>query len=188
MRRQDGYTLLEMSIAVAVTSLMIALVLSVGVETMSFWSYADEDFSVQFEANRAFDRTTEILRKVGRNTVGAVTYPQVSPDQTEISFRILQDADGNGYPFDGTTGDLEWTSDVFTIRRDTGDETLYVFDQFGNRVWTLGRYVDEVQFQMVEQNNTLGIDEVRAVITASHEANDGNEIRYTASGSIHMRN
>ncbi|MGE3165595.1 MAG: type II secretion system protein J [Planctomycetota bacterium] len=188
MKRQEGYTLLEMSIAVAVTSLMIALVLSVGVETVGFASYADEDFSVQFEANRAFDRTTEILRKVGRNTVSGVTYPAISPDGSEISFRVLQDADGNGYPFDGTTGDLEWTSDVFTIRRDAADDTLYVFDQFGNRVWTLGRYVDEVQFEMVEQNNTLGIDEVSASISASHLANDGNEIRYTASGSIHMRN
>lgn len=186
--RRSGHTLLEMSIAVTVTSIMIAIVLSVGVETLGFSSYMDEDFTVQYEANRAFDRTSEIIRKVGWNTEGAATYPAVAAGLGTISFRVLDDLDGNGYSFDATTGELEWSAGVFTIALNPDDRTLYVFDENNNAIWTLGRYIDSVRFETVQQDNTLQRPEVRVEITASRLTNDGNTITYTAAGSINMRN
>ncbi|MCA8960806.1 MAG: hypothetical protein KDC38_09845, partial [Planctomycetes bacterium] len=102
--RTEGFTIVEASIAVAIGALLTGVVLSIGVETMKFSSYADSDFAVQYEANRAFDRVSEVLRKVGWNNSAGATYPHVLSAGAEIQFRMLQDLDGNGYTFDGSTG------------------------------------------------------------------------------------
>lgn len=188
MVRQAGYTLLEMAIAVVVTSILIAVVLSVGVETVGFASYADRDFQVQYEANRAFHRVAEILRKVGWNGSGGTNYPSVGGSSDEFTFRILEDIDGNGHPFDSTTGDLEWGADVFRIARDDAQRSLFVYDSSGNEIWTLGRQVDSITFATYQQDNNLHFQEVQVTITTSGVTNDGNTISYTVSGSIHMRN
>ncbi|MEM7168352.1 MAG: prepilin-type N-terminal cleavage/methylation domain-containing protein [Planctomycetota bacterium] len=186
--REAGYTLLEMTIALAVTMTLIVAVLTIGAETARFSSYADQDFTVQFEANRAFTRISELMRKTGWSTQGTTNYPLVNVAEDEIEFRLLDDIDGNGYPFDATTGDLEWDTDVFTISRNPVLETLFVYDDEDNPVWTLGRYVQSVRFQTINQDAALHLKEVRVEVVCRRTANDGNDIEYTAAGSVHMRN
>lgn len=186
--REAGYTLLEMTIALVVTMSLIVSVLTIGAETVRFTSYADQDFTVQYEANRAFARISELMRKTGWSTQGTETYPQIPAGSDEVHFRLLEDIDGNGYPFDATTGDLEWGTDVYYIALNPTLETLFVYDAADNPVWTLGRYVQSVTFETVVEDSNLHFKELRVTVNCSRLANDGVPIDYTAAGSVHMRN
>lgn len=185
--RQSGVTLLEMAIAVAVTVSLIGAVLTIGVETASFASYADEDFSTQFEANRSFESATAALRKTGWSELSGTDYPRVSVGGDELEFRLLTDTDGNGHPFDGATGELEWDDTVYTLRRDAVTGMLGVYDGT-TLLRTIGRYIESVTFETNVQDPALHRREIRIAITATRPASDGSSITYTAAGSVHMRN
>ncbi len=182
-----GLTIIEMTIAVVILSLLVATVLNITTDVMAFANYAETQFVAQSEANRAFQRISEIVRKVGWSTVAAVNYPQVSADRSELRFRLLSDLDGNGFPFDGTSGDLEWSDQILTIRRDAAAEALYVYNGAIIR-WTLGRHVESVSFETFREDPSLGLRELRVTVVARMETRDGNEMRHTATGSIYMRN
>jgi len=187
MDSRSGMTLIEVSIAVALGAILSGVVLSIGVETLKFASYADEDFIAQVDANRGFDRVSEVLRKTGWNTQGVDTYPRVIEDGAAIEFRLLVDLDGNGFSFDGETGDLEWSNAVFTIRRQA-DGTLGIFDQGGNCIWLCTRSIASVTFTTSIEDPSLHYQEIRITIVGSRVTTDGSTLEYTADGSIYMRN
>src|SRR5262245_35212577 len=142
MTRTTGLTILEMSISLLVLGIILASVFSIAVDTYSFVADNEVDFSAQNEANQAFSRLAEILRKSGWNTSGGITYPRVMAGGAELEFRVLRDLDGNGYPFDAVTGGLEWGPVVYSIRADAGG-TLSVYDG-QDSIWHLARYVNQV--------------------------------------------
>ncbi len=184
----SGFTIIELTITIALSSIVSAVVLNIGIETMKFTSYADEDFVAQGEANRGFDRVSEALRKTGWNTsASSTTYPRVINGGDEIQFRVLTDLDGNGYEFDAATGDLEWNAEVFSIRREE-DGTLAIFDADGDRVWTCARSISDVTFSTSVEDPALHFREIRVQITGSRATSDGTTLTSTASGSVHMRN
>ena len=186
--RRSGNTLIEVILAVAITALLVSVVLSIGTEVLAFSSNAGTDFDVQYEADRAFDRIGEVLRKSGWSELDDTTYPLVmGADDTEIRFRLLTDLDGNGYAFDEETGDLEWDDTIYRIALDEDTETLAVYDG-QTVVWVLGRYIESVQFSSFRENNTLHLQELRVTVTATKTAREGHELSFTSTGSIHLRN
>ncbi|MEM7261552.1 MAG: prepilin-type N-terminal cleavage/methylation domain-containing protein [Planctomycetota bacterium] len=185
--RSAGFTIVEMTMVIAISAILIAVALTVGAETLKYTAYAQDDFSVQHEANRAYNRITEVLRKTGWSTDATETYPRVIDGGAALELRLLDDLDGNGWPFSGTSGDLEWGSEIYTIRREA-DGTVAIFDNTDTVVWTCGRLIESISFETVIQEPSLHFQEVRITILATRTTADGVPLSFTAAGSVHMRN
>jgi prepilin-type N-terminal cleavage/methylation domain-containing protein len=184
--RQRGFTLLETMISAAVLTILMATVFSVAVETSAFLRSNDMETMLQLEGERAMERLTDILRKSGRVDVGGVAYPRVVGGNTAIEFLLLADQDGNGYPFNAVTGDLEWSPKVFTALVDAnGNFDLY---DGGTRIYTLGRFIRNLRFVTVAENPALNIKEITVSYEASRTASAGYDVVRAFASSIMMRN
>ena len=75
MPRTQGFTILEMTISMAVGIVLIAGTLGIVAETIRFADATDDEMIVRREANRAFQRLSELLREVGWATVNGTTTP-----------------------------------------------------------------------------------------------------------------
>jgi len=184
--RRGGFTLLEMMISLGVISILLASVFSIIHETFTFIGNVDADFGVQDEANQSFHRMTEILRKCGWSTLAGVDYPNVTNGGSELEFRVLRDLDGNGYPFNATTGALEFSPVVYRIRQDASGN-LRVFNG-AVPVWHISRNVDSIAFQTYIQDGSLQMKEIRTTIHTRKLDRRGVPVEFSLIGSINMRN
>src|SRR2546422_657548 len=142
--RLRGFTMVEVIVSLAVLAILLTSVFSITVETYAFIGDTDVDYAAQNEANTAFERMTEILRKSGWSTAGGVSYPLVAAAGKELQFRVLRDLDGNGIPTNATTGDLEWGPTVYRIFRDAvGNLRVY---NGATPVWHLCRYSTSITY------------------------------------------
>ena len=155
-------------------------------ETASFVLDNDTDVITQNEGNRVYDRLLSVLRKTGRVTVGAVTYPRVTAGGTQLEFRRLTDLDGNGYAFDQATGFLEWDPFVYTLATD-GANNMDVY-RAGVKVYPLGRYIQNVQFQTINEDPGLNLREISVTYEARKATGKGFDMVHSVNGSVHMRN
>ena len=185
--RQSGLTLVEVAVSVTVFMLLVGSVLSIAVETSNFIGDTDVDYSVQTEVNRSQLRLAEVLRKSGPNSVSGTSYPVVINSGSELQFRLLTDLDGNGHPFDATTGQLEWGGTVYSIRLDAPTRTLSIYNG-PNPVRVLGRFVDSVSFATYIEDNTLQLKEVRVSIAASKQLKSGQTVQHASTFNVFMRN
>jgi hypothetical protein len=198
-------TLIEMSISIGLLGIVAVSVLSIAVETTAFLGDGETDLAVQTEAARVFSRMAEIVRKSGRMQEGGVAYPRVVDGGAALEFRLLKDADANGYGFDGTSGELEWSDTVYTLRCDeSGNLGVYAGaaavdhlarlvdddeeDDDEEAVYHLGRFVGNLQFATVVEDSSLGLEEVRVAFAIRKPNAQGVEKLFSLSGSIHMRN
>jgi len=184
--RDSGFTLIEVMVSLAVLGILLVSVFSITIETYAFIGDTDVDHSAQTEANQALTRMTEILRKSGWNSAGGVNYPRVTGGGQELEFRVLRDLDGNGYPFDAATGELEWGAKVYRIRVDSSG-SLRVFDG-ATPVWHLARYVDDVDFTTYIEDNTLQLKEIGVFLKTRKLTKRGDPIEFSIAGTIDMRN
>lgn len=185
-RNSPGFTLLETTISLAVIGVLLTSVLSITVETASFIGDTDVDNVVQMEGNRAFQRLADVLRKSGRSELGGVSYPRVAAGGSEFEFRILADLDGNGYAFEESTGALEWSLTVYTVKADpSGDFGIYSGD---TKVHHLARFIFDVSFETVDENPARHFKEILVSFQARRSTRVGADIAYGMAGSIHMRN
>lgn len=181
-----GFTLLEVLVSLAVLGILLVSVFSITIETYAFIGDTEVDFAAQSEANQAFSRMTEILRKSGRNTAGGATFPRLANLGTELEFRVLRDLDGNGFPYSASTGQREWGPTVYRIRRDVGGN-LRVFDG-QTPVWHLCRYAVQVNFTTNLQDPTLQLNEIGVTLRTRKVTKRNEPIEFTLTGTIDMRN
>lgn len=186
-RSQQGFTLLEVAVSMGIIILITGVVLGIAAETSEFVGVQDADYVVQSEAQRAFARVAEVLRKTGWSSLGPDSYPAVLNLGSELELRLLEDIDGNGFAFDEASGELEWGAAIYTLRLDPATG-IFSVDQGPTTLWTLGRNVTGVQFATFLEDNTLALKEVRVTIQTEKTEPDGGTATYTASGSVHMRN
>jgi len=184
--RNGGFTFVEVAISLAIFAVLMASAFSLTQETTSFVLDNDTDVAVQNEGNRAYDRLLGVLRKTGRVTLGGVTYPRVTGGGTQLEFRKLADLDGNGYAFDQATGVLEWDPSVYTLAADGGNY-LDVY-RGGVKVYPLGRFIQNVQFQTINEDPTLHLKEIRITYEARKPTNKGFDMVHTVNANVHMRN
>jgi prepilin-type N-terminal cleavage/methylation domain-containing protein len=184
---QDGFTLLEMMITLAVISILLTTVFSITLETYSFVGDNDVDFAAQNEANQGFERMTELLRKCGWSTLGGVDYPRVTGGGKVLLFRVLRDLDGNGYPFSQATGELEWSPEVYSIQADVKGD-LRVYDALMKPVWHLCRHTQDLAFQTHVENGALQLKEIRVNLGTRKTNKRGETFEFSILGSIVMRN
>ena len=185
---RSGFTLLEAIISMAVVATLMVSVLSIATDMTIFSRNADAHSGIQADADQAFGRLAEILRKSGWSDLAGTTYPRVLAGGAQLQFRILADADGNGFNFDAVTGELEWSTQIYRVARDPSSNTLYVYAPDGTRVWHLARHVTLVDFATYLQDSTLNINEVSVTIATEREDARGQPIGFETAGSIHMRN
>ena len=184
--RRRGVSLLETVVSLALFGLLVVAMFSLSTESLALVDTIDTDFTVQTEGTRTFDRLAETLRESGRVEDGSVHYPRVTNSGTQLEFRILEDLDGNGHPFDQTTGEREWANDVYTVRADAqGDCGIY---RGTEKVFHLGRHVSRLQFATVDEDNTLGLREVSVSLETRKPGRDGVELLYTLDATVNLRN
>src|ERR1041385_6908806 len=153
--RARGFTVVEVLVALSLFALMVGSMLSITFETYASIGDVEADFSAQTETNLAYDRLAEVLRKSGPSSLAGVDYPRVTAGGNELEFRVLRDLDGNGYAFSATTGEAEWSPDVYRVARDP-DGTLRVYR--GNvPVWHIARHIQAVSFQTYLQDPALEV-------------------------------
>ncbi len=189
MKTQDhdsGFTLIEASVSLAVLGLLLTSVFSIVVETSNFLRDNEVDTVLQTEGTRMLERVTEVLRKTGRTELGGVRYPSVRDGGSRLEFLVLDDADGNGHAFDGTTSLLEWRPTVYSIARDADGQVQVVAG--GIPVCFLGRFVNSLSFQTVDENPGLHLKEISVSFEVERKVKSGYSLAYGLSGSIHMRN
>ncbi len=185
---RSGFTLLEAVISMAVVTTLMVSILSIATDMTIFSRNADAQSGIQADADQAFGRLAEILRKSGWSDLTGTTYPRVIAGGAELEFRILGDTDGNGFAFDAITGELEWSAQIYRIARDSSNNTLYVYAPDGTEAWHLARHVTLVDFATYLPDSTLNINEISVTITTEREDPRGNTIGFETAGSIHMRN
>lgn len=185
---QSGLSILELSISLVIVTILVAVAMSVTVESSRYFDSIDTSYALALEVDRAFGRLGEELRRSGWNDDGSKEYPAVSPDGTELEFRVLRDLDGNSELFDSDTGELEWGATVYIVRRDPADETLAVYDDAGNVALVLGRHVVDVRFATYLEDPSLQLREIRVGIVTADQESRGETVSYDLTGSIHMRN
>jgi prepilin-type N-terminal cleavage/methylation domain-containing protein len=185
--RRAGFTLLETMIALVILVVVIGVAMHVSLESSRLFSDSDVTFTLRRESEQAFRRLRQCLRESGWSTLGGVLYPRVLESGTVLEFRALVDADGNGAPFDESTGEHEWSSNVFRVRRDAVSRMLWV-DSVSGHVWPLARDVESVAFATHIENTTLQLPEVRFSIQTSKTIAGGEELSHSFTGVIRMRN
>jgi prepilin-type N-terminal cleavage/methylation domain-containing protein len=185
-RLPRGHTLLEVVIAVAVMSVLLASVLSIATETYAAVGENEANVTAQSEAVQGMDRLTEVLRKCGWSTAGGGTYPRVLAGGTELEFRVLRDLDGNGYPFSAATGEPEYSPTVYRVALD-GHGNLRIHAN-GIPVWHLCRKVIAASFATYLEDPSLQMREIRVDLQTRVFTRRGVPIDGSVVGSINMRN
>lgn len=182
----EGFTLVEVAISIGILVTLMASAFSLAFDMSSFVRDYDDDVTVQTEGQRAASRFLDVLRESGRVTIGGVTYPRVVSGGAELQFRVLKDLDGNGYDFDATTGALEWSPKVFTIKTN-GSGSLGVYDG-ATPVHALGRHVTGLEFSTIQESASLHLREVRMRFEARKPTGKGHDAVYAVDTSVHLRN
>jgi hypothetical protein len=96
------------------------------------------------------------------------------------------DLDGNGYAFDQATGALEWDPFVYTLATDSGNN-LDVY-RGGVKVYPLGRFIQDIQFQTINEDPTLHLKEIRITYEARKPTDKGFDMVHSINANVHMRN
>lgn len=172
--------------SLAISAVLIASLLSMSLETSQFIIHADCDTTVQVEGNRAFSRMTDILSKTGRMEEDGAVYPRVVGEGAALEFRVLRDLDGNGYAFEQNSGELEWDSSIYTLKTDEqGNLNVYAGESV---VYTLARYIENLQFATINENSALHLKEIEVRFEARKPTDLGFDMAHSIQGSILMRN
>jgi prepilin-type N-terminal cleavage/methylation domain-containing protein len=186
LKNNGGFTFVEVTMSLAIFTVLMTSALSLTQETMSFVLDNDADVTVQNEGNRAYGRLLGVVKKSGRVTLGGVTYPRVTGGGTRLEFRRLADLDGNGYPFDQATGALEWDPFVYTLTTDS-ENRLDVY-RSGDKVYPLGRFIQNLRFETIQEDPALHLSEIRITYEARKPTGKGFDMVHAVNASVHMRN
>lgn len=181
-----GFTLLETVISISILGVIVTSFFTITLESMSLLDDTEADYAVQTEADRALSRIVAILHKTGRVKEKRAQYPRVTGGGAAVEFRLPDDLDGDGHPFDAETAALEWNPHVFSIKRDTnGTVSLY---RSGAEIYTIANNVRFLRFETVAENPALHLKEVSIVLEIRKTRKTGHDEVCSLSGSAHIRN
>ena len=184
--RSRGFTLVETSIALAIFGILLAVFASAALDLLRFAAGNDTHLTVELEATRVISRSTEVLRESGRVEIDSIEYPRVIDGGAALEFRILTDLDGNGFPFDEESGELEWDPDVYTVRVDAEGNAQVERD--GTPVHHLGRHVRDLQVTTIDEDPAVGLNEIRLSFATSKQTPRGELLERPVTLHVQMRN
>ncbi len=181
-----GFSLLEAVVSIAILAVLVTGIFTITVESMSLLGDVEAEYVVQIEIDRALGRLFAILHKTGRVKEKRVQYPRVSDGGATLEFRLSDDLDGDGYPFDRETAAIEWSPHVFSIKRDAS-ANLSVY-RSGTKVYTIARHVRFLRFETVTENPALHLNEISIDLEIRKYRETKRDVVFSLSESAHMRN
>ena len=181
-----GFSLLEAMISISILAILVTGIFTITVESMSLLGDVEADYVVQIEADRAMGRLVAILNKTGRVKEKRVLYPRVSDGGAALEFRLTDDLDGDGYPFDRETAAIEWSPHVFSIKRDA-NANLSVY-RSGTKIYTIAQHVHFLRFETVRENSALHLNEISIDLEIRKSQETERDVVFSLSNSAHMRN
>lgn len=182
----NGFTLLEAVISLAILAILVTSVFTITFESLSLLGDTDAQHLARVEAGRALDRIVDVLRKSGRVKERRVEYPRVLDSGAVLEFRLPDDLDGDGHPFDAKTGATEWSPAVFSIQSDAGG-TLSVY-RSGTPVYAIAQHVRSVRFETPAENPARHLREVSVDLDIRKTGKNGQDVLVSISGSAYLRN
>lgn len=171
---QQGFTLLEMMIAVAIISLLMVSALSIATDTSMLAADNQVQYDVQAECNRTFDRFREFLQPSG-----------VSVDEYDQEYPAL-DEDGNfifRLPEEGD-GEIFWEAEPYIVLLKGSTAGVYSEDEL---LRVLGNLIKTIELKTVKEDNTLQPNEVRLRVVTEKQSR-GELVSYERTSTIFMRN
>lgn len=189
MRRLNrGFTLTEVMVASAITVGMGMTLTVLARSSQRTWLMRQDQMTVSFELRRGVQNVVRELSRTAGDPAQANGNQLQHADGTEwlatdlqpynsVRFRVPQDLDGNGTVLNATTGQLEWSTNTFTlelggnngrelqrVERDAGGALVTVPNNPNPR--TLAYGVTALQFQRI------GASELEIRITVQRNAED----------------
>lgn len=145
-RLQAGWTLLEVTLSLAILSFLTVAVIGVSSETAQALARSESASHGERDVLRILARVAEITRKSIRRTVDGVAYPRASSNGAELEL-LLPAADGLD-AVDLLASTARASEEVFRIRIDPSRALILARGE--ETVWRLGGPLDRVHF--VEAN------------------------------------
>lgn len=181
-----GFSLLEAIVSLSILAILVTGIFTITIESMSLLGDVEADYVVQIEADRAMARLIAILNKTGRVEEKRVLYPRVSDGGATLEFRLTDDLDGDGYPFDRETAAIEWSPHIFSIKRDA-NANLSVY-RSGTKIYTIAQHVHFLRFETVREDSTLHLNEISIDLETRKSQETDRDVVFSLSESAYMRN
>ncbi len=148
---------------------------------------AEESERGRLIATMSFE-DAELGGEVARGDSRVMTH--VDRTSNEIVFRRLADLDGNGFPFEDGSGDLEWGAAQFSyyvVEDVTGGAQLVRESNEGDfRI--VGRDVEKIVFDVISYDPSVLYNQIVVVLYMSSTLPNGERIRVGLEGTVNLRN
>ena len=170
LRRKSAYTLIELTITAGILLVIMMIMVYFYTQSSRLFHLILNQSDLSQRAQSAVSFMSHELKNATRTSAETpspnFTIPS-SPNNNSIQFYLPADSDGNGSIID-SIGDTEWnTSNQVQYQYVPGQELLRRLE--GGNQFTIAYDVESIEFEDNDINSSLGIDEVRIILTLSRE-------------------
>jgi len=170
LRRKSAYTLAELTITAGILLVIMMIMVSFYTQSSRLFHLILTQSDLRQRAQSAVSFMSHELKNATRTSAETpspnFTIPS-SPNNNSIQFYLPADSDGNGSIID-SIGDTEWnTSNKIQYQYVPGLSLLRRLE--GGNQFTIAYDVESIEFEDNDINSSLGIDEVRIILTLSRE-------------------
>lgn len=111
-------------------------------------------------------------------------------DVREIAFKIPEDVDGDGLLTAEATGEIEWSTDIYSYVLVTDPNGINVLQRrSGTTVTdTIARYVERLTVNTIDTDPSIGLNEIVITIYMARPDNTGQWLQANLTGCVTMRN
>jgi len=188
-RNKSGFTLVEIIIAASIFVIAIGMMYGVYISGVDIYDIARYQAELQAQARYALNYMVSELLNATRTSTQDPS-PNLSipskPNNKSIHFRLPEDKDGDGLITD-SDGNIEWnTNDPIDYQYIPGQKVLRRLEK-GEQI-ILARDVEGVQFIDIDIDSTLGINELKIILTLTKTTPRGRDVSVTLCGIVRLRN
>ena len=185
MKRNDGFSLVELMIASAIVVGMALMLAATFRESQRSWQSRENTMTVSFELRRGVQSMTrELSESSGQwmQVPGVGTFPADGNTYNSIQFRVPEDINGDGAVVDGA-GNIEWSAPItYSLGGNNGQQILRT--QGGN-VRVLAHGVTVLRFRRLPATPLV----FEMNVTVQRGATPGGFLQQSALGTrIRLRN
>jgi len=186
MKNIKGISLIEVLLALVISSLVLVGIYSIFISSRHYLHYADVQSFLQLNYRLAIRKVqTELQQSSPDWIIIDQNNPQVGSD--EVTYRILPDADDNGVPDYTAEGLPDWDNGTdYSIRVEPG--TTDLIRSQGIDTYTIARDVKSIRFIDHAINPALYLHELNIVIELEIIDLTGKIHNITMSSIINIRN
>ena len=187
-----GLTIAEAFIASAIFLGMLTVMYSAYIAGNNLWDASRAKADMQAHARLALSSMVNELRNATRTADASINPSpnlKIIPSNSNnrnIDFYLPEDNNNDGYITDAG-GDIEWgTNNKIQYQYIPGQRVLRRLEKGDQRI--IARNVQDIRFIDIDIDNTLNRDELRIVLTLSHEVSGGRNITFSMASVVKLRN